>query len=272
MGLAPLNEGAWIETDNHLQQYHQHKLQQRIAGGDKVYQTLPESEPAQRELSAALRHYLCSQQPENYRIDGDKLVCSTANFRTPVSSEEALWNCSLWVADDLVIMQADGDDYRLTAASLCSPSHWRLTDKFAHKLSEIHDPIPGFHDELTPRIKRFMGHLRAQHPVIRFNWSLQASEALQQDPEEEPDVTEATALFYRTERQSLLRLPQTGAIVFTIRVYIHPLESLLLHDGALEALFKAIDDAPDRLYEYKGFDELEPALARYRLEVVNRAI
>ena len=159
---------------------------------------------------------------------------------------------------------ADADYYRLSAASLCCPSHWRLEEKFDRPMREIHDPIPDFHRELTPRIDRFFDHLKPEHPVQRFNWSVQEYDNLSQRPEHEMPIGPTTELFYRTERQTLLRLPQSDAIAFTIRVYLHPLDSLRATPGALPALFSAIDATPAALARYKGFDQLAPALARYR--------
>ena len=215
-------------------------------------------------MHAAQLRYLTEGQPENYRIAGDQLECIQGQFSVPLVGDETLWNCSLWVADDLVLMEPVDGSYRLTAASLCSPSHWRLREKFNRSMRTIHDPIPGFHQELSPKIDRFFEHLKPEHPVVRFNWAIQADDALAQLPETEPPVSAETALFYRAERQSLLRLPTTGAIAFTIRVYLHPLEALHQHDGAMSALLAAVDATPPPLKRYKGFDRLEPALARYR--------
>ena len=58
---------------------------------------------------------------------------------------------------------------------------------------------------------------------MRFNWSLQAYDDLCQRPERGTPVDGSSRLYYRTERQCLTRLPTTGAIAFTIRVYLHPL-------------------------------------------------
>jgi hypothetical protein len=264
MGLSPLGEAAWIETDDGLGNFHRHKLRQRERYGDRVCRATAASLPARRELAAALLAHLRDDQGDYYRVEGDALVCPFAGIRTPLESDEPLWNCSLWVADDLVIMEEGRDGYRLTAASLCSPSHWRLEEKFNRPLREIHDPIPGFHRALTPRIDRLFNHLRPEHPVVRYNWAVQAGDRLNERMEAPQEILADSPLYYRTERQSLMRLPRSTAIAFTIRVYLHPLERLAEFEGALPALFAAIDNTPPALGAYKGFDRLEVALARYR--------
>lgn len=264
MGLSPLGSRLWIETDDDLPQYHAHKLRQRERYQDRVYRALPSSLAAQQELSALLLDHLLTSHSDLYSKEGNNLRCYPGQLLCPLEAQEPLWNCSLWVADDLVIMQEREEEYLLTAASLASPSDWRLEEKFGLPLRAIHDPIPYFHRELTPAIDRFFKHLRPEHPVVRFNWSLQAHSNLSQRPEQEGAIEPDTELFYRTERQSLMRLPQTGAIAFTIRVYLHPLRSLEHTAGALAALFAAIDATHPALAHYKGFDALAAPLVKYR--------
>jgi len=199
--------------------------------------------------------------------DAAAVHCSAAGFSVPVppATADPLWSLSLLVAEDLLIMERGDDGYRLTAASLCSPSHWRLAEKFGRPLREIHDPVPGIHGALSPRIDRFLEHLRPAHPVQRFNWTLQADAGLFHDGRAgaSAQAGAAASLYYRVERQTLLRLPRSGAVVFTIRVFLHPLETLAGRPGALAALGHAVDAAPPALARYKGFERLRAALARY---------
>lgn len=263
MGLKPLGCGQWIETDHLLPHFYGHKQQQRRLLGDRCYRALDGSEAASLELAEALQAYLLREQPELYRESESGLVFSRGNLALPPAATEPLWDCSLWVADDLLLMQEIGGIYRLTAASLCSPSDWRLEDKIGRSLASIHHPIPGFEQTLTPKVGRFLRHVRSDHPAIRWNWSLQATDALCARPPRVDSVAADTPLFYRCERQCLKRLPHSGAVVFSIRVYLHALDTLHNIDGALPALFRAIATTPGTLAAYKGFDRLAPALHKY---------
>ena len=69
--------------------------------------------------------------------------------------------------------------------------------------------------------------------MVRTNWALQAGDRLNPNGTEEPAVSAETPLYYRSERQSLVRLPGSGAVAFTIRVYLHPLSQLAAVPGAL---------------------------------------
>lgn len=267
MGLKPQTRGDWIETDADIRRFHRHKLDLRNTLGNTVSLATEASRLAREELASLLVDYLLREHPDVYRCRGDVMHCIPGGFSTALTSDEPLWNSSLWVADDLMLMEEIDGQYRLTAASLCSPSHWSLAEKFGRPIREIHDPIPGFHQRLSPRIDRFFEHLKPGPHFERFNWSLQAGDTLAQFPGSPATATTSSAdaaLFYRVERQTLKRLPETGAIVFTIRVYLHPLEALETMDGALPALIEAVDATPEPLARYKGFHLLQAALARYR--------
>lgn len=252
MGLKRLDsESIWLDPEADRVHWRAHKLERRWSLRGKVWQILPEAVDAACELA--------------------DLVADTAF--TPISRaglrafrpEERLWQASLAIPEDLVVMVPDGEAYRLGAASLCSPSHWRLEEKIGRTMREIHDPIPGIHDVLSPRIDRFFATQREDFPIERYNWSLQDDTALYALPtHDEATVTADAALWYRVERQTLRRLPETGALAFTIRVYMNPLASLLAVEGALPALLAAVDATPPALADYKGFDRLAPALARWR--------
>ncbi|MDO8862944.1 DUF3445 domain-containing protein [Haliea sp. E1-2-M8] len=262
MGLSPMPTNAWIEPDEDTALFHQHKLQQRQRLGDRVWCALPESGPAQEETAELLAAHLQRDYPALYSLHGSSLRCAGGEFTVPLKGGEPLWNSSLWIADDLVLMEQRGTEYVLTAASLCSPSHWRLEDKFDRSMSAIHAVIPGFDATLEPKIERFFAHLRVERPVVRHNWSLQLGNVLCARPGEEGrGVGE---LYYRSERQSLRRLPRSGAIVFTIRVYLHPLQVLASVPGAIPRLLAAIDACSPALYAYKGFAAMEDALAVWR--------
>lgn len=180
-------------------------------------------------------------------------------------AEEWLWHASLETHEDLVVMVPEGDSYALMAASLCSPSHWRLPEKIGRPMARVHDPIPGIHDRLTPRIDRIFHHLRVDTPVERYNWALQAGNDLFAWPSDHTEtLAPDTPLWYRVERQTLTRLPESGALAFTIGVHLNPLESLLVVPGALSQLLAAIDSTPTALQHYKSFDWLVPALDKYR--------
>lgn len=268
MGLRPLNPRYWIETDSSLSQRHHHTLEMRQQHGDEVFAALPTSLTAQRELLSLLCEHLRQEHAGAYRCEAGGITSTAGGFHVnlPQNDPEPLWRASLLIADDLAIMQPSSAGYRLTAASLASPSHWRLKDKLGLPMRAVHAPIPGLQAHLAPRIDRFFTGLRPERPVARFNWALQADPGLFHGSARDTAVGRDACLYYRVERQTLRRLPESDAIVFSIRVFLHPLTALSAVPGALEALLAAVDAAPPALAIYKGFPFLRDALEQYRLK------
>jgi hypothetical protein len=72
--------------------------------------------------------------------------------------------------------------------------------------------------------------------------------------------------YFRVERQTLRRLSQSDAIVFTIRNYVASAKTLCdAHDGFGATLLLNLDTAPEAMREYKGWvgvaDRLRAALS-----------
>jgi hypothetical protein len=158
----------------------------------------------------------------------------------------------------------------LVAGSLCFPSSWSLQEKFGKPLHEIHVPVPGFGPGSRPDalIARMFDALPAARPVERYNWSIQAGDALylplsnsQRDdrtasrPSRFPAGDIAASAFIRVERQTLRKLPVSQDILFTIRIHLDPLRILENHPerAALATTFAAQLGALDEAQlDYKG--------------------
>jgi hypothetical protein len=59
-------------------------------------------------------------------------------------------------------------------------------------------------------------------------------------------------IWLRVERQTLRRLPQSGAIAFGIRIHQQPLGDLAPEPAVLSRLAAAVDAMPEPTFEYKG--------------------
>ena len=149
------------------------------------------------------------------------------------------------VQEDLVLMRRDATGWRLTAASLCFPSSWTLREKFGRPLGEIHAPVPGFGagTRTATLIDRIFDKLQPAQPVERFNWSLQAGDALYHPLsglEREDRAAGAPGPLRQRGRSRRGLHPRraadaagscalSGDILFTIRIYLDPLSVLARH-------------------------------------------
>lgn len=258
MGLSRLETRQWIETDSDLAA--QHRFKRGLAARDfaAVFGDSGMDPGAGDELLETLESHLLADHSTVYCRRRDALHCLPGAFTVADEDGPALWRASLMIADDLALMVARDGVYHLAAASLCSPSHWRLADKLGRPMREVHDPIPGVHDTLSPRIDRFFARLPVEAPVQRCNWSLQFGDQRFCPDRGSSDSTRP--LYYRVERQTLRRLAKSRAIAFTIRVYLHPVASLRAIPGAQESLLRCVQTAPEDIARYKGFPRYLKAL------------
>lgn len=259
MGLQRLEPRDWIQPCTTLPHYLHNKLRARRQLGERVYAQLSRSLPAQRELRALLLRHLRRDHSRHYSATAGCLRwrAGGAALQWPLAGAEPLWCASQWVADDLCILEPGERGYALTAASLSAPSYWRLEEKIGRPLDAIHAPVPGFARKIGAQVARFFDHLLPEYPVCRGNWSVVSSPELLQRGGGE---ARGKGLYLRVERQSLRRLPQTGAVVFGIRVTINPLADILPVPGAVAALGGAVRQLSPDESKYKSLAPLLPAL------------
>jgi hypothetical protein len=67
-------------------------------------------------------------------------------------------------------------------------------------------------------------------------------------------------LWLRMERQTLRRLPHTQDVLFTIRIYVHPLHTLAARPERAAALAEAIRALPPELQTYKSVRPFRQAI------------
>ncbi|MFY8101134.1 MAG: heme-dependent oxidative N-demethylase family protein, partial [Allorhizobium sp.] len=177
--------------------------------------------------------------------------------------------------DDLVIMMRREAGWFIAAAHLSFPSSWLLAEKFDRPMEEVHEHVPGFEGGTrnAAMINRIFDNLAPDLPAERFNWSINWKEKLFHPETGRNDTAEPDEAVVRVERQTLTKLPVTGAIVFTIRIYLDPVTLFDRHpEGKRLAL--ALADQLEALSEpqlrYKGLDRQRKRLVdRLRQDVAS---
>jgi hypothetical protein len=126
----------------------------------------------------------------------------------------------------------------LTAFINCFPSGFNTRSKLNQLLAAIHAPVPGYAAKLEKSMDRFFANLPMGKIVKRSNWSISTNGELfclkgnhmseedlarkqKNEVEEEIDLDKTVV---RCERQTLHRLPKTGALVFAFKVILASLE------------------------------------------------
>ena len=251
LGLHPLAMADWLIADEDFPQFLAHKKEVAVWQLSKVYQALPSSLAAQEEFARFLLAHLANNRKQ-YRLQGEELVHIESGTQWTTASPD-LWQCSQWIQEDICLLEEHEGAYVMTAASLCSPSNWKLEEKIGKTVEHIHDPVPGYQQQLAERVHRLLKGISQAKPLFRYNWSLQTSSELCWREDREQD---ADGLYWRVERQTLLRLPETKAVVFGIRLFIHSLETMNKHAEFQQPLQAILNRLPEDMRQYKGLDKL----------------
>ena len=250
IGLIPLQEEEWLEEDQNLVAYIDEKLSLYKSLPDKVLVEDEGTREAQNEVLALVRDHALKRYPSFYQYTDDVMtVAGQRRIDLKDAGLSPIARAALLVQEDLVLMRKGAEGWKLAAASLCFPSAWSLLEKFRRPLNQIHRPVPGFGagTRNAGLIERMFDNLDPARLVLRWNWSLHGDAALyhpHSNPGPGPRFGEGDMrgrVWLRLERQTLRKLPQSGDILFTIRIHLNPIEMLESHPNG-PALAQSLDE------------------------------
>ncbi|CAG8192513.1 unnamed protein product [Penicillium nalgiovense] len=270
------------ELDNHYLKYHADKARRIEERGTKCCYTAPEAMDAAIELLEELCAYLPERYPSMFTKTTTGITNEVTNEAFNITQrplpEDPMATAARLIQDDLALMieRADGEYYLLAGAILLA-GFWRLSDKFGMRLSEIHTSgdVPQFKSKLEKGMINFFRRLRPEEPVLRNNYFIQVDDNLAWShsigSEDAETVSWNTAErnraienhFFRSERQSLRRLPRSGAVVFTIRTYFEPVTAIVEEPYVPGRLADAIRSWGDDVGRYKGKEKYQDVLLEF---------
>ena len=259
-GLMPLEPADWFLV--HADFAGQMALRERLLSErrDVVLALLPEGRAAAGELLEAVLEAVAAMP--GYR-SGDRAVTRPDGGDVVIERDDPLATAGRLVADDLCLLLPDPDagEYRLVAAVLCFPSRWLLAEKLGRPLTTIHDPVPGYRETLARRVNRVFEGLRVGRPLWRVNWTVHGTPELHLPMGLSERIIEprgpVRGLYLRTERQTLTRLPQSGAVVFGIKTSVCPIDGLSATEAT--ALRVAMADEDAEIIAYKNGADIHAA-------------
>jgi dimethylamine monooxygenase subunit A len=273
MGLTACPWSEWLELDDRYVPEMAERRELLAKQRNEVLVSVPGSEVACRETLDRLGAHLPEQYPDwfvrNGRLLENRLTGEIWDVVQPPCGPLAL--AARLVQEDLCIIQLEGGVPVLTAGVVCFPSRWRLLDKIARPLADVHGPVPLYQERLARPVDRFMAMVRPGHVAARFNWSVLDNPALFQcggkfRSDHSSAVTADNAaerLFVRVERQTLSRLPASGAVLFTIRVHVYPLQRITVPVEIAARLAEAVRVLPEETAHYKSLLRFRAALLEY---------
>lgn len=210
MGIRRLDPADWLLVDDQRDAELAHKADLLAATPNSVLGWLDEVDghpvtDDAAELLDAVTDELKTRHGVSAVLDPD---------RHPLDAAGRL------VQEDLTLLRTRADGVTvLTGGSVCFPSGWFLQEKLGRPLADVHEPIPEYQTELASRVDNYFARITPERPGWRRNWFVYDNPALFQpaDPVHDPADDARRSFVIRSERQTMRRLPQTGALVFTIR-------------------------------------------------------
>lgn len=226
-GVQPLEMASWVVVDDAYGAQMSERERILLQHREAVLMQDRAARPAIDELFGFVLDHL-SLRSEFQLVDNrctrpDGVVVTL----DPARPMETL--CKV-ICEDLCVLEKRGDEHVLTAGLLCFPSSWSLAEKFGRPLLAIHDPVPSYTDDIGRRVQRLFDAVQPGRPLWRAN-ALRYTDPTLFQPRpsgERRDHAEAELHggYIRSERQCILRLPQTGAVVFSIQNRVVPIEDL----------------------------------------------
>jgi hypothetical protein len=217
-GIQPVEGRDWLRVDEAYGP--QMALRDRLVAAqpEVVHALLPHARPAAEELYRTVLDWIAAEPgftlcpTQATRPDGVTVALDPA---------QPLLTLGRLVQQDLCLMQSNGSEYDLTGAILCFPASWTLEQKLGRPMTGIHQPVEIYDDQLAARVHRLLSAIRPEQPLWRMNFFTYDSFHLHHPRVEGDWRRQPTGRSYvRCERQTLLRLPETGAVLFAIHTIV----------------------------------------------------
>lgn len=225
-GIQPLDPGDWLVRDDAFAGQMALRDQLIEETPSLVHSLLPEAYPAATEC---LDHVLDSLS----RDDGYKITQTTIirpdTVAVPLDRSNPLITIGRAIQSDVCLLQPGPDGHILTGAVLCFPAGWTLSEKISKPLGRIHTPVASYDLMVEKRVQRLFDALRPGQILWRANAHLYDDPTLfspRTEQDARPYVSLNAARFVRSERQTLRRLPESGAVVFGIHTFMVPVDCL----------------------------------------------
>ena len=207
-----------------------------------------------------------------HRSEGDALLDETIRLARqwgslPAGEEETLdaqvapaEKCRLlgefWEPDFLLLRPDLDGHFRLVSGCVCFPSSWALSEKIGKSLEQIHDAVPGLNEAAGKAIHTFLTRMKPGTGWMRENWGLSASDERNQHPARNLPKLSATSapesVLLRVEEQILCSLPETGGVLFGIRLRHHSLGEVWDQPEWHDRIERALRTMPEAMARYKN--------------------
>ena len=245
-GTIPVAPADWLHVDEMYGPQLAERARLIAAAPDRVIDALPEAREAVNELYGEVLQTLAAHPA--FEVAGGVIGCPDGRQVTDAPSRPLATLGHLTQEDFCVLQKPEGaEEHVLSAAVLCFPANWTLAQKLGRPLMRIHRPVPEYGPQLGARVQRLFDGIRPIEAggaiLMRMNAVDHATPDLFQtrDEDDPRDQGQGAGRYLRIERQTLRRLPRTGAVIFGIHTAVFDRATLSPDDAAA---FAAHADVP----------------------------
>ncbi|WP_435173604.1 heme-dependent oxidative N-demethylase subunit alpha family protein [Gordonia hongkongensis] len=191
--------------------------------------------------------------------------------------EEPLRYISSQVQEDIALLDQRNGQLHVDAGVVTFAADWSFGFDVGMSFLEIHGPVPRIHPEgVITRAHEFLKRLQPHQPYRRTNWTLTIDRRLDVSTEiyhkwgpdreviqQVPDDEFGRRIHLRVEVQHLIRLPDSGAVMFLIRTYMLPLEQLATVEVWRRRTAEVLAELPGDMADYKGIIKFRDRAAQW---------
>lgn len=217
-GIQPLIGEHWTCIDDAFAGQMKERDRLIAAFPNLVHSLQPRAVPAAQELYAILLEIIATRP--GYLI-GPHEIRRPDGILVPLDPENPMLTLGRLFQEDFCILENTEAEHVLTGAILCFPASWTLSQKIGHPLVQIHTPVETYTRDIARRVQRLFDAIRPEQPLWRANSLIYDDPTLFQPRlEGVRRPSPVNKIYARSERQCLIRLPRTRAVVFSIHTYV----------------------------------------------------
>ncbi len=231
-GISPMAEEEWLYSDDSFAAQMAARDRLIAERREDVFQEIPEGAAPAAELMEMVAEHAVAHH--GARRSGRRVV-RPDGVEIDLDGDAPMVVAGRLAQEDfLALIRPEGAaEHVLVSGILCFPAHWTLAEKIGRPLVRIHKPVEGYAETLGARVQRLFDGVRPGQPLMRANWHFAARpEIFTPMPEADKLVRAAPSGgagaqdWLRVERQTVLRLPETGVPIFGVRTIMTPLSGL----------------------------------------------
>ncbi|KAL7664026.1 HRQ family protein 1 [[Candida] zeylanoides] len=294
MSIFKLDMNHWLDMDKYYWRYLEEKKRIWMTYGKENIDWLPEGYEPSLELMQITARHMLKRYPKLFTLVEDRgehggiiifneLSMEKLDMTFPLSEHPLLYVSKMAKEDFYVVLQnpTDGMHYLVAAAVPFPGGSFGIKDKLGKHLDVIHEGVPYYKEKLKASMERWFARLTPNDPVERASWYVSWDHKLKinsvyQLPQVVPNLKadmesiDPKDFNIRVERQTLRKLPKTGAVIFTNHPVFYSIEEMKDEPMVPSLLRKILYEGPQDILKYKNFEFFRDHIVGYLDELVQR--